>query len=71
MDGGLSEGSEARFAACVKAPGAVLGHADRLEPMPDYCWGLLIPIPRKSVEPMAAVTGGDAGQGGRTGAAGD
>jgi len=56
MDGGPSEGSEARFPAYVEAPGAVLDHADRLEPMPDYCLGLLMPIARKSVEPMAAIT---------------
>ena len=35
---------------------AVLGHADRQEPMRDYCLGLLMPIERRSVEPMAAVT---------------
>ena len=52
MDGGSSEGSEARFAAYVEALGAVLGHADRQEPMRDYCLGLLMPIARKSVEPM-------------------
>src|ERR1700752_4193350 len=56
MDGRSSEGSEARFAAYVEALGAVLGHADRQEPMRDYCLGLLMPIARKSVEPMAAVT---------------
>src|SRR6476660_1465230 len=56
MDGGSSEGSEARFTAYVEALGAVLGHADRQEPMRDYCLGLLMPIERKSVEPMAAVT---------------
>ena len=56
MDGGSSEGSEARFAAYVEALGAVLGHADRQQPMHDYCLGLLMPINRKSVEPMAAVT---------------
>src|SRR3954452_7409195 len=56
MDGGSSEGSEARFAAYVEALGAVLGHADRQDPMRDYCVGLLMPIERKSVEPMAAVT---------------
>jgi SRSO17 transposase len=56
MDGGSSEGSEARFAAYVEALGAVLGHADRQQPMHDYCLGLLMPIERKSVEPMAAVT---------------
>jgi len=56
MDGGSSEGSEAPFASYVEALGAVLGHADRQQPMHDYCLGLLMPIERKSVEPMAAVT---------------
>jgi SRSO17 transposase len=56
MDGGSSEGSETRFAAYVEALGAALGHADRRQPMHDYCLGLLMPIERKSVEPMAAVT---------------
>ena len=55
MDGGSSEESEARFAAYVEALAAVLGHADRQQPMHDYCLGLLMPIERKSVEPMAAV----------------
>jgi hypothetical protein len=52
----LEWGSEGRFAAFIEALGAVLGHADRQEPMRDYCLGLLMPIERKSVEPMAAVT---------------
>ena len=39
MDGGSSEESEARFAAYVEALGAVLGHADRQQPMHDYCLG--------------------------------
>ena len=56
MDGGSSEGSEARFAGYAEALGVVLGHADRQQPMQDYCLGLLMPIERKSVEPMAAVT---------------
>jgi hypothetical protein len=46
MDGGSSEESEARFAAYVEALG-VLGHADRQQPMHDYCLGLLMPIERK------------------------
>jgi len=62
MDSGSSEGSEARFVAYVEALGAVLGHADRQEPMRDYCLGLLMPIERKSVEPMAAVTAPAAGR---------
>jgi SRSO17 transposase len=56
MDGGSSEGSEARFAAYVEGLGAVLGHGDRRQPMHDYCLGRLMPIARESVEPMAAVT---------------
>ena len=56
MHGGSSEGSEARFAAYVEALGTVLGHADRQQPMHDYCLGLLMPIARKNVEPIAAVT---------------
>ena len=51
MDGGSSEGSEARFAAYVEALGVVPGHADRQQPMHDYCLALLMPIDRKSVEP--------------------
>jgi SRSO17 transposase len=56
MDSGSREGSEARFAAYVEALGTVLGHADRHEPMRDYCLGLMMPLARKSVEPLAAVT---------------
>src|SRR5437868_14809139 len=56
MDGGSDRGSEARFAAYVEQLGTALGHADRQEPLHDYCLGLLMPIERKSVEPMAAVT---------------
>jgi SRSO17 transposase len=44
------------FAAYVEALGTVLGHVDRLQPMHDYCLGLLMPIARKSLGPMAAVT---------------
>src|SRR5262249_40045830 len=47
---------KARFAPDVEALGAARGHADRQERMRDYCLGLLMPIERKSVEPMAAVT---------------
>src|SRR5258705_8860463 len=31
-----------------------LGHADRVEPFRAYCTGLMLPVKRKSVEPMAA-----------------
>jgi SRSO17 transposase len=35
---------------------SVLGHADRIGPLRDYCTGLMLPGERKSVEPMAART---------------
>ena len=48
--------SEDRFAAYVEALSAALGHADRSGPLKDYCLGLLMPVERKSVEPLAAIT---------------
>ncbi|MGC8534961.1 MAG: IS701 family transposase, partial [Rhizomicrobium sp.] len=48
--------SESRFSAYVEGLVSVLGHADRAGPLRDYCTGLLLPVERKSVEPMAAVT---------------
>src|ERR1700682_4756943 len=51
-----SVGSEARFEAYVEALIDVIGHADRPEPMRAYCTGLLLPVDRKSVEPIAAAT---------------
>jgi SRSO17 transposase len=35
---------------------SVIGHADRVKPLRDYCLGLMMPCERKSVEPVAAVT---------------
>lgn len=35
---------------------AALGHADRRASLKDYCTGLMLPIARKSVEPLAAHT---------------
>jgi SRSO17 transposase len=49
-------GSEARFAAYVDGLAGVIGHADRVGPLRDYCTGLILPGERKSVEPMAART---------------
>ena len=48
--------SEARFASYVAELGSVLGHAERMRPLRDYCTGLILPGERKSVEPMAART---------------
>jgi SRSO17 transposase len=47
--------SEAAFDGYVEALVGVIGHADRAEPLKDYCLGLLLPLERKSVEPLAAV----------------
>jgi SRSO17 transposase len=48
--------SEARFDVYVEELVGVIGHADRAGPLKGYCTGLLAPIERKSVEPMAAAT---------------
>ena len=45
-----------RFETFVDALADVIGHADRVRPLRDYCLGLLAPAVRKSVEPLAAVT---------------
>jgi SRSO17 transposase len=45
---------EGRFSEFVSQLSAVLGHADRHEPLRGYLMGLLLPGDRKSVEPMAA-----------------
>jgi SRSO17 transposase len=55
MDSWTAE-SEAAFEADVETVVDVIGHADRAEPLKDYCLGLLLPVERKSVEPLAAVT---------------
>ena len=55
MDRSVSR-SEARFEAYVEDLIHVIGHSDRAEPLRDYCTGLLLPVERKSVEPMAAAT---------------
>jgi SRSO17 transposase len=52
----MSEDRQERFAAYVAALAEVIGHADRVAPLRDYCLGLLLPGERKSVEPIAAVT---------------
>ena len=43
-----------RFEDYVSVIAQQLGHADRVEPFRRYCTGLLLPVERKSVEPMAA-----------------
>src|SRR6201987_3336875 len=48
--------SERRFVAYVEQLGGVIGNADRKRPLRDYCMGLVMPVERKSGEPLAAMT---------------
>ena len=50
------DGSEERFEAYADALAEVMGHADRVGPLKAYCTGLMLPLERKSVEPLAAAT---------------
>ncbi len=43
-----------RLAVYLDSLALAAGHADRIEPLKGYCRGLLLPLKRKSVEPMAA-----------------
>jgi len=51
-----AECGESRFAKYVEGIASVIGHADRVRPLWDYCVGLMMPCERKSVEPIAALT---------------
>ncbi|MFL5105176.1 MAG: IS701 family transposase [Xanthobacteraceae bacterium] len=51
-----ARGIESRFTGYVEGLVSVIGHADRAGPLRDYCTGLVMPVERKSVEPMAAIT---------------
>lgn len=51
-----SDATGSGFAAYVEGLAEVIGHADRNQPLRDYCVGLMLPCERKSVEPMAART---------------
>ena len=54
--GGVEDSGTASFESYVEALIEVIRHADRAEPLRDYCLGLMMPVARKSVEPLAAVT---------------
>lgn len=55
MKEGKGSGTAA-FEDYLEALVGVIGHADRAEPLRDYCLGLMMPLARKSVEPLAALT---------------
>jgi SRSO17 transposase len=59
MDLRGAKGIESRFSRYVQGLVSVIGHADRAGPLRDYCTGLVMPVARKSVEPMAAITAPD------------
>jgi SRSO17 transposase len=50
---------EQRFDQYVALLAEAVGHADRARPLRDYCTGLLLPIERKSMEPIAAAVAPD------------
>src|SRR5204862_1878791 len=56
MDLRSKANTEERFASYIEGLASVIGHADRVGPLRDYCTGLILPGERKSVEPMAAKT---------------
>jgi SRSO17 transposase len=56
MDHAFPDAEEDRFECYMAALCEVIGHADREQPLHDYCLGLMLPGERKSVEPMAALT---------------
>ena len=48
MDQDLIE-SQGRLESYIASLSEVIGHADRVEPLENYCHGLLLPLERKSV----------------------
>ena len=52
----LAGGGATAFEGYVEALTGVIGHVDRAEPLRDCCLGLMMPVARKSVEPLATVT---------------
>jgi SRSO17 transposase len=45
------DSQESAFDGYVEVLIEVIGHADRAEPLRDYCTGLMMPVARESVEP--------------------
>ena len=53
--GSLGGSAETRLDDYVGSLAEAFGHADRVQPLTDYCTGLLMPGERRHIEPMAAV----------------
>lgn len=45
---------QTQFASYIKQLSGVIGHSARVGPLGKYCLGLMLPVERKSVEPLAA-----------------
>ena len=56
------DGSADRFSRYVEGLASVIVHADRVNPLRDYCTGLVMPSERKSVEPIVTAPGWTAAQ---------
>jgi SRSO17 transposase len=56
LEGAMTASADARFSSYVDGLARVLGRAGRVGALRDYCSGLMLPLERKSVEPLAAVT---------------
>jgi SRSO17 transposase len=52
----VTKQSLSRFAAYLEALTSTIGRADRVQPLNDYCAGLMATDGRRSVEPIAAIT---------------
>ena len=50
---------QGRLASYIASLSEVIGHADRVGPLENYCHGLLLPLNRKSVESLAAAVAPD------------
>ena len=51
----MSDDADARFEAYSDGLASVLGRSGRGAGLRDYCTGLMLPLERKSIEPLAAV----------------
>ena len=52
----MSDDADARFEAYSDGLASVLGRSGRGAGLRDYCTGLMLPLERKSIEPLAAAT---------------
>ena len=51
--------SQGRLESYIASLSEVIGHADRVELLESYCHGFLLPLDRKSIEPLAVAVAPD------------